>query len=228
MVGRHLFYNHSAFDGENGGADAADDDAVAPDKAALLPGQAASVANISSYVRGINGVMLDVLDLPTGANLEASDFTFSVGSNGSTSSWSAAPAPLAVNTRRGAGDGGSDRVTIVWADGAILDQWLRVTVAANPRTRLATPEVFFFGSLAGETGDRPAAASVTALDLAGVRRHLNSAATPSSTYDFNRDGRVDALDLAAVRAGLLRSLVMPTALAAAAPFGDDRITALLD
>ena len=56
---------------------------------------------------------------------------------------------------------------------------------------------------------------VNALDLAGVRRALNSTADLTSGLDFNRDGRVNALDLAAARQNLNRSLPAPSALTGA-------------
>ena len=80
-------------------------------------------------------------------------------------------------------------------------------------------QVFFFGSLLGETGD---AASLSAIDLALVRRNLNTPAVPDSPYDFDRDGRIMALDLATVRTNFNRSLATPrpaatVSLAAPAP-----------
>src|SRR5205085_4800466 len=60
----HLFYNDSLFDGNDPGINAADDNAIAPDKTALLPGQAATFANYTSYTKGINGVMVDLPNLP--------------------------------------------------------------------------------------------------------------------------------------------------------------------
>jgi len=59
VVGRHIFYNQSAFDGNNAQANAADDNAIATDKQALLPGESATFANYTSYSRGINGIMDD-------------------------------------------------------------------------------------------------------------------------------------------------------------------------
>ena len=41
-----------------------------------------------------------------------------------------------MNIRRGAGANESDRITITWPDGAIVDRWLRVTFNAAARTRL--------------------------------------------------------------------------------------------
>jgi 8-oxo-dGTP pyrophosphatase MutT (NUDIX family) len=51
------------------------------------------------------------------------------------------------------GVGGSDRVTLVRADGAITNQWLEVTVKPTQRTGLTTADVFYFGNLIGESSD---------------------------------------------------------------------------
>ncbi len=48
VVGRHIFYNGSVFDGNDLGANLLDDEAIAPDKAALLPGETAGFANYTS------------------------------------------------------------------------------------------------------------------------------------------------------------------------------------
>ena len=63
VVGRYVFYNNSAFDGNDPAIGAADDAAIAPDKTPLFMGQVASFDNYTSYSRGINGVMIDVADL---------------------------------------------------------------------------------------------------------------------------------------------------------------------
>jgi hypothetical protein len=58
-----------------------------------------------------------------------------------------------------------------------------------------------------------------------VKRALNTCSTPGGRYDFNRDGRVNALDLGAVKANLNRSLALApatqTAAMAAAGAGTD-------
>jgi ELWxxDGT repeat protein len=216
VAGRWVFYNRSSYDGENPSANAADDDAIAPDKAALLPVAAATFANATSYARGINGIMVDLKGLPpvaggAGETLSASDFVFRTVTRPTAAGWSDAPAPSSVTVRRGAGAGSSDRVTLIWPDGAIKNTWLQVTVKANEHTGLLAPDVFYFGNLVGETGDSAAAARVSALDLAAVKRQLNAASALSGRSDFNRDGRVNALDLSAARGGLFRELELFTA-----------------
>src|SRR5256885_305653 len=64
VVGRYVFYNHSAFDGNDIAANASDEGAIAVDKNALLPGETAGFVNYTSYSRGINGVAVDVAGGP--------------------------------------------------------------------------------------------------------------------------------------------------------------------
>jgi hypothetical protein len=217
--------------------DAADDGAIAPDKVALLPGQTPGVANVTGYSRGINGVMIDVAGMPAAAVLTPADFAFEAfDASGALATGAGAPGLPAINVRRGAGVGGSDRVTITWPANAVRNGWLRVTLLATPRTGLAAPDVFTFGNLAGDTGDGAAAPfHVNALDLGGVKRALNGTSTLTGRFDFNRDGRVNALDLGIAKANLNRSLsapVAPTASVVAAPpfpattFSETGITAL--
>ena len=220
VVGRHVFYNNSLFDGNNPVANAQDDNAIAPPpslrdpgelgkqlgKQALLPGQTASLVNYTSYSRGINGIMVDVADL-AGQGVTADDFAFMVGNSDDLSEWSAAPAPLSVTVRRGAGVGASDRATIIWADddpltpqreaGAISKQWLQVTVLSDANgghLGLAGDDVFYFGNAIGETGDSPTSAKVNATDQLGTRGDIHTASNPApihDAYDFDRDGEVN-------------------------------------
>ncbi len=183
VVGRHIFYNQSAFDGNNAGIQTTiagvrndDEDARDATKVALLPGAgAATWANITGYDKGINGIMID---LSTGvdhsgltlANV-ANNFTFKVGNSNTPASWSVAPAPTALSVIPGGGVSGSDRVEITWATGAIAKQWLEVGVlptaqtglAAGPYTvdpdgpaqgtAVAAGDVFFFGNGLGGSGE---------------------------------------------------------------------------
>jgi glucose/arabinose dehydrogenase len=212
VVSRLVFYNGSAFDGRNSSANAADDGAIATDKAALAPGQPASFANVTSYPKGINGVLVDVRGA-RGA-IGAADFRFDVGP-GPAGPFSPGPVPTAVTVRPGAGAGGSDRVTIVWPDRAIRNEWLRVTLKADAVTGLGGDDVFCFGNLAGEVGGAAGgtgALAVTVQDVTAVRRNRSALTVPvTSPYDVNRDGRVNALDLAATRAGLTQALSLSAA-----------------
>ena len=196
VVGRHVFYNNSFFDGRNPAANDADDAAIATDKRALLPGQVASFSNLTGFSRGINGIMVDVARLPASAEVTAANFTFSVSKT--ADKWADAPAPQAVALRRGAGVTGSDRVTVTWGDEQIVNRWLRATFVPVPGG--ATPinqDVFYFGNLRGEAGDPPKLPrqSVNASDALATRAAMGtSAAAVTNAFDHNRDGRVNVLD----------------------------------
>jgi subtilisin family serine protease len=192
VVARHLFYNNSRHDGFDSRAGASDDAAIATDKSALLPGATATFANYTSYSRGLNGVMIDVANLAGAPTL--SDFTFRVGNTSTTGSWATAVAPRFLTVRAGAGVGGSSRVTLVWADSAIRQTWLEVTVRATAATGLAAPHVFYFGNAIGEAGDTPANAIVSMSDVNLIAANAAATATITNRYDVNRDGRVDSTD----------------------------------
>jgi parallel beta-helix repeat protein len=199
IVGRHVFYNNSAFDGNDPLANAADDAAIPAGKQPLMPGHTATPANYTSYSRGLNGVIVDVADLagvPT-----AGDFEFRVGNSDDPSAWAIAPAPQIIGVRGGAGQGGSDRVTITWQDGAIVNQWLRVKVlsdASGGALGLANDHEFYFGNAIGETGNLAGDFRVDLADKLLVLQNASPAVGVENPYDINRDGRVDAQDSTAV------------------------------
>jgi hypothetical protein len=223
VVSRKLFYNNSKYDGNNAAATAQDDAAIAVDKAALLPGGTATFANYTSFSKGINGVMVDISNLP--GPLSADDFIFRVGNNNSPGSWSQAPAPTTVNVRNGAGQNGSSRVEILWPDLAISKTWLQVTVKANAQTGLATPDVFYFGNAIGEAGNSMTNAQVTAGDEIEARNDPHNILNPApitNRHDYDRNGLVNAGDQIVARNNgttlLSRlALINPPAASAAAP-----------
>ncbi|HZN69442.1 MAG TPA: hypothetical protein VFB66_29480 [Tepidisphaeraceae bacterium] len=216
VVDRHVFYNNSFFDNDDPAASAADDLAVAPDKDPLLPGRTATLANFTNYTLGVNGVMVDMANLPAGRTLGADDFVIRTGTTGDPSGWIAGPAPLGVTTRPGAGAAGSDRVTLTFPDDVIRNRWVQVTVLANADTGLSSPDVFYFGNLPGDTGN-PATglAAVSPVDWARTRNNLTTSATVSNGYDFNRDGRVSVIDLGSLRGNMGQNLQLITAPAGA-------------
>ena len=211
---RRVFFNNSAADGNDPAANVADDNAVATDKVALLPGQAGAFANLTSYDKGVNGVMVDLSRLPASAAPSASDLQAHV----IDASGAARPiSPAAVSVRRGGGASSADRLTLIFADGSVRNAWLRVTLLANSRTGLAAPDVFYFGNLGGDTGG-PGTPVVNTLDLARVRANVgNTSAAARATYDFNRDGLINAADVLFTRANLGRALAPSTLLTGAAP-----------
>ena len=223
VTGRHVFYNASAFDGRNSGANVRDLDAVATDKRALLPGERAGLDNITSYSRGINGVLIEFAGTPE--PLTAADFQFRAGRGGNPAEWGAAPNPAAVTMLAGAAGSDTTRCLVTWASGAIKNQWLQVTVKANAKTGLNGPDVFYFGNLVGETGDAAAPGAVptvSSMDLLGTRRAAGGAAI-DNPFDFDRSGTVTDVDLVLCRNARGRSLSALTAPEAVAAIATDAV-----
>ena len=192
VLARRVLYNNSVWDGYDPAADSADDAAIAPDKRSLLPGQIASPANITSYDKGINGIVLDVRNLvgiPT-----ADDFTFRAQNTDDPNSWIIAPAATSVTVRPGQGVDGSARVTIIWADYAIVNRWLEVKFMPGANTGLEADDVSYLGSCIadadgnGKVGSSDYGALTAEFGLTGDVGALRA--------DFNGDGMVDLDDFA--------------------------------
>lgn len=207
VAARYVFYNNSKFDGNSDGANPADDNAIATDKTPLLPSEHSTFQNYTSYVQGINGVMIDVDGLVNPAGLSLADFDFRVGNAHDSFPWTAAPAPvnsIATSIRPGEGEGGSDRITLIWEPGAITKEWLQVTVKATANTGLLFDDVFYIGNAIGETGNSSdVRVSTDDIDatIANPRGPFNQASI-QDVYDYNRDGLVGAGDVVIVRDNL--------------------------
>ena len=122
VVNQQIFYNRSFYDGSTfvAGVVATDgtNDAAAIDttKTPLLRGATAANATYTSYCRGINGIFIDVQNLP--GPISEADFTFRLGNSNTPQNWAAAPPPASITVQSGAGLNGSDRIRITWADNA--------------------------------------------------------------------------------------------------------------
>ena len=62
--------------------------------------------------RGITGIAIDVAHGVANSSINASDFTFQVGTTSSTSNWASAPATSGITFSSGGGYNGADRITI--------------------------------------------------------------------------------------------------------------------
>ena len=203
VIGRHVFYNNSAFDGRDPAVGAADDDAVATDKAALFAGQARAFANLTSYDKGLNGIMIDVADLTE--TLTPADFAFKLQSVVDPAVWVDAPAPNAFSVRELAPD--RHRVTFTWPDRLLRNRWLQATVLPTDNTRLLAPDVFYFGNLVGKTSGPASLPVVGARDVTFTRAEISRAPVGiNHAYDHNRDGWVNIRDVEISRLNLGRSL----------------------
>jgi len=210
IFGRRVFYNNSMMDGNDPSANASDDNAIAADKQLLLPGQTATEANYSSYSRGVNGVMIDIDGLA--GTPAAGDFTILVNDAANPDVWTTGPIP-SVTVRPGQGADGSDRVTLIWADGAIVNRWVEITVNAGGNIGLETADVFYFGNLVGEIdgdgviGDAEQDALIAEFGQRGA----------DLDADFDGDGRVGLRDFVILRSSFGNALPDPPAAAPEAP-----------
>ena len=144
----------------------------------------------------------DLAALPDGATPDEHDFEFRVGDDNDPGGWDEAPNPTSVTVRPGEGTDGSDRVTIVWADGVIQKQWLQVTVAANENTGLVEPDVFYYGNAIGEAGNSTQDTKVNATDMLLARNNPRTFLNPAPIdfpYDYNSDAKVNATDMLLAR-----------------------------
>lgn len=209
VVGRHVFYNNSLFDGDTPGPNTGDDGAIDASKSALRPGGVATFENYTGYSRGLNGIMIDVADFPDDHTPTADDFLFRVGDHNDLLAWTGAPAAVSVTIRRGDGVDGSDRITIIWADNAIEDQWVEVTFLANDDTRLDLTDVFYFGNLVGNCGGSSTSAVVDEEDLSLISDVFGQPGSPSTQEDVNHDGTVDLVDLMTASANFESYMKLP-------------------
>lgn len=194
------FYNNSLYDSFDPAASSADDSAIASNKSLIRPGVTPDFANYTSYSKGINGVMFDIINLK--AVPDFADFSFHAGNNNDVSSWSAAPLPLSISVRENQGLNGSDRVTIIWQDAVILSTWLQIGLEGGAEAGFLMDDWYFIGNAPGDTGD-DTLAHVNAVDLLRIRANpisiFDPAATVENRYDINRDGYVNAQDFLITR-----------------------------
>ncbi|MDP6545473.1 MAG: hypothetical protein QGH60_15920, partial [Phycisphaerae bacterium] len=144
----------------------------------------------------------------------AGDIGVRVNQAANPDTWSPGPAPESVTVRPGEGSGGSDRVTLTWADGAITNKWVEVTVLAGANTGLGTDDVFYVGNTVGDTNDDGA---VDADDLATLFGEFGLRGGTELVSDVNIDGRVNLTDFATLRSNFGTSVGMPTLPATAPP-----------
>ncbi|MBK1875706.1 hypothetical protein [Pelagicoccus mobilis] len=190
--GRHLFYNNSVWDGKTSGLGDLDGEAIAKDKRALRPGGSANFSNYSSYVKGINGVMIDVSNLKKPESVTLSDLDLRVSKTTDFSQEAPDPAFFGVRRLRN----GNYRISIIFEDGQIRNEWLRVSLFANERTGLRSDDVFYFGNSVGSAD----VSFFNGVGVGDVSRADDDAKAGedvdvSSRSDFNRDGKVDTADV---------------------------------
>ncbi|MDZ4848818.1 MAG: cadherin domain-containing protein [Pirellulaceae bacterium] len=199
VTNRRVFYNRST-SSVFGNGSGNPINAIDNTKNALLPGQSTSFANYTNYSKGLNGIVVDFVNqigTPT-----AADFQFATWNGFASSGFLASAVVPTVTVYPGGGVAGSNRVKIEFADNAIRNTWLRVTMLANVRTDLAANDVFYWGNAVGDMNVGNVGAPITvlndALDSTAVRQHLSTGANSAgvtNSYDVNKDGSVNVIDM---------------------------------
>ncbi len=203
VVNRQVFYNRSASSvfGDGSGNPI---NAIDTSKNALLPGQGASFANYTNFIKGLNGILVDVAN-QTGTPTVA-DFQFATWDGIASTGFVPTTVAPTVTVIPSGGVAGSRRVKIEFADHAFRNTWLRVTVQTNSNTNIPTNDVFYFGNAVGDmnTGNNssPTIVVTNEADAMAVRQNLSpgtNSVVITNIYDANKDGRVNAIDFGLVR-----------------------------
>jgi len=198
VANRQVYYNRSTSTIFGNGSGKAIN-AIDATKTALLPGQASSFANYTNYLRGLNGIVVDIANV--GGLITASDFQIATWNGISSSGFVATSAVPTIMVIPNGGVGNSTRAKIEFLDNAIRNILLRVTMLANANTSLAANDVFYFGNAVGDmnvgnTGS-PVTVQTNEADATAMRQNLllgaNSAAV-TNIYDLNKDGLMNAID----------------------------------
>ena len=139
--------------------------------------------------------MVDIGELP--GTPTAFDFMIFTGNSSNAGEWVFAAYPTSVTVRSGAGVSGSDRITLIWADGTYTRTWVKVVVLPTANIGLPVAEIIYFGNAIGETGDSSVDAMVTPADEIGARNNPHTIVDPApieDPYDFDRDTLVGPAD----------------------------------
>lgn len=158
--------------------------------------------NLINSTQGINGMAFVIQNLAVPSDLSLNDFEFQQSPQGAfdqqihpPTSWSTSPLPsVAVQP------GSPSVVSLQWADGLIMNRWLRVTLKANSTTGLSQPATFYLGHLLGETtGPINEAYTIQFTDISTIRAQLGSVVTVDSIVDIDKNGVVQFSDISAMR-----------------------------
>ncbi len=222
VQGRQVFYNRSS-SSVFGNGSGNPINSIDPTKVALLPGQTASFSNVTNYSRGLNGIVVDLKDASNLAGISAASFEFATWSTfpDSIPNFVSISPSVTVSSFPGGGVNGSDRLKLEFANNAIQNAWLRVTVLADANTGLPANDVFYFGNARFDvtpTSPFPSQqVTINAFDVNAIRAQQGqNPGVISNIFDVDRNGIVNAFDTNAVRAGhgvsSLRSFMAPSSL----------------
>ncbi|MDZ4851884.1 MAG: hypothetical protein SGI77_21555 [Pirellulaceae bacterium] len=203
IFNRQVFYNRSSSSvfGDGSGNPT---NAIDSSKMALLPGQTTTFANYTNYTKGLNGLIVDAANLA--GSVTASDFQFAVWNGADVGGFLPLNASPTITLIPNGGVSSTNRIKIEFADLAIRNVWLRITMLANLNTGLAVNNVFYFGNAVADVNvgnsGTPPIVRVDASDTASIRLNQSPIANSvgvTSIYDINKDGQVNPIDMALAR-----------------------------
>ncbi|MEM9828352.1 MAG: proprotein convertase P-domain-containing protein, partial [Planctomycetota bacterium] len=196
-----LFYNNAT--GANLSSDGDAQSAIDFSKTALLPGESSTFANYSSYLQGLNGIVVDMDGLPESTDEAAlvGVFEFEVWDGIDTGGWADLDTAIVPSFEifRGSGLDESDRIKITFDDGELTNTWLQTRILAGAVSGLESDTVFAFGNVVGDTGFGNTSSRIRVNAIDTIQYRLNQSVAPNSAavdnvFDLNRDGRVNAID----------------------------------
>lgn len=193
-----VFYNNSYYDDFTEKPTIKDFNAIDTQIQPLFPGSYAKKQHITNYDKGINGIFIDVLTVED--YISVSDFEFYVGNSQNISTWIGAPQPKYINVYDIYDNNVKiKRISIIWDDFSIVNNWLKVVIKANNTTKLSHPFVFYLGNFVGCINYTQAPPDlnfiVTQNDLNTLLQQIGSPNTSTpSIFDINKDGLIDNND----------------------------------
>jgi hypothetical protein len=197
--------------------------------------QTVAFENLLSNSGGITGLAFTIANLPS-ESLSTGDFLFQMSPQGDfdpalspPENWENAPLPVAIEV--GQANENSERlVSLRWADNAIENRWVRLSILSNVNTGFSETEVYFIGHLTGKVQDKVANGvrgedlsffEVGVADAQKVLASVGMLSTPGMPEDVNKNGVVSFKDISDFRANFGSRLTIinipPAGAVAAAP-----------
>ncbi|HAC91543.1 MAG TPA: hypothetical protein DCF63_13070 [Planctomycetaceae bacterium] len=170
--------------------------------------QTVELENIISSSQGINGVVLDFDNLENLNDITLeykwspeNVFADPIGT------WGNAIAPESSTLQSNAGQAGSDRVLLTWANGAIANRYLCIRVIYNGNTIAE----LYLGHLRGEmTGASGGKFTILVGDILAVRQELTFPKDATGRNDVDKSGTILVQDILDTRSNLAKELTQLT------------------
>jgi hypothetical protein len=168
--------------------------------------------NLINASNGITGIILDFENL---SQLEELEFQFKwsdpfLGAIAEVDSWSQAPEPSSATLHLNEGEGGSNRVLILWPENTIANRYLSIQVSVGGVSQAE----LFVGHLLGETtGPTDGLYTVAFADIGPIRSSAGQTVDAGSSEDVDKSGTVSFADISAMRGNIgaqLPNITLPS------------------